>query len=148
MSLYGAYPSPGLDHIKARFGHPKDRRPDLLQVQAGLAVSSDGCVPLWHHGYDGGAGEVAQVVPAMEALSSLAGERSFLLVGESKLVSYPNLAAMVAARVGFIAPASKSYVGADLLWPATLKRLPPSTTSPNSLKVPSSWVSRHRPCMC
>lgn len=115
ISLYGAYHSADPNHIEPRFGHPKDRRPDLKQVQAGLAVSADGAVPLWHHAYDGGAGEVAQVVPAMEALSKLAGERSFLLVGDSKLVSYPNLAAMVDARVGFIAPASKSYVGADVL---------------------------------
>jgi transposase len=115
ISLYGAYPSADPDHIEPRFGHPKDRRPDLLQVQAGLAVSADGGIPLWHRSYDGGAGEVAQVVPAMEALSKLAGERSFLMVGDSKLVSYPNLAAMVAAGVSFIAPASKSYVGADVL---------------------------------
>ncbi len=115
ISLYGAYPSQDPEHIEARFGHPKDRRPDLLQVQAGLAVSADGGIPVWHHAYDGGAGEVAQVVPAMEALSKLAQERSFLLVGDSKLVSYPNLAAMHRARVSFIAPASKSYVGADVL---------------------------------
>lgn len=115
ISLYGAYPSQDPDHIEASFGHPKDRRPDLLQVQAGLAVSSDGGVPLWHHAYDGGASEVAQVVPAMEALLKLAKERRFLLIGDSKLVSYPNLAAMVEAQVSFIAPASKSYVGADVL---------------------------------
>jgi transposase len=125
ISLYGAYLSSDPDHIEARFGHPKDRRPDLKQVQAGLAVSADGAVPLWHHAYDGGAGEVAQVVPAMEALSTLAGERSFLLVGDSKLVSYPNLAAMVAARVGFIAPASKSYVGADVLGACDLEAATP-----------------------
>jgi transposase len=125
ISLYGAYPTHDPDHIEARSGHPKDRRPDLLQVQAGLAVSSDGGVPLWHHAYDGGAGEVAQVVPAMEALSSLAKERSFLMVGDSKLVSYPNLAAMVAARVSFIAPASKSYVGADVLGACDLEAAEP-----------------------
>lgn len=115
ISLYGAYPSPVEGHIEPRFGHPKDRRPDLKQVQAGLAVTADGAIPIWHHGYSGGAGEVAQVVPAMEALSGLAGERRFLMVGDSKLVSYPNLAAMIAAGVSFIAPASKSYVGADVL---------------------------------
>ncbi len=115
ISVYGAYPSPDPDHIEPRYGHPKDRRPDLKQVQAGLAVSSDGAIPLWHHSYDGGAGEVAQVVPAMRALSTLAKQRSFLLVGDSKLVSYPNLAAMIKARVDFIAPASKSYVGAEVL---------------------------------
>jgi transposase len=125
ISLYGAYPSADPDHIQARFGHPKDRRPDLKQVQAGLAVSADGGIPVWHHAYDGGAGEVSQVVPAMEALSSLAGERAFLLVGDSKLVSYPNLAAMVAAGVGFIAPASKSYVGADVLGACDLQAATP-----------------------
>ena len=115
ISLYGAYPSPVEDYIEPRFGHPKDRRPDLKQVQAGLAVTADGGIPVWHRAYDGGAGEVAQVVPAMEALSKLAGERRFLMVGDSKLVSYPNLAAIIDARVGFIAPASKIYVGADVL---------------------------------
>ncbi|MHB8296565.1 MAG: IS1634 family transposase [Acidimicrobiales bacterium] len=115
ISLYGAYASRVEGHIEPRFGHPKDRRPDLLQVQAGLAVSADGGIPIWHSAYDGGAGEVAQVVPAMEALSKLAGERRFLMVGGSKLVSYPNLAAMVEAGVSFIAPASKSYVSAEVL---------------------------------
>src|ERR1035437_7630716 len=108
ISLYGAYASPDGDYIEPRFGHPKDRRPDLLQVQAGLAVSADGGVPLWHRAYDGGAGEVAQVVPAMEALPELAGERRFLMVGDSKLVSYPNLRALIKAEVSFIAPASRS----------------------------------------
>jgi transposase len=115
ISLFGAYASPDEDYAEPRFGHPKDRRPDLLQVQAGLAVSADGGIPLWHRAYDGGAGEVAQVVPAMEALSKLAGERRFLMVGDSKLVSYPNLRAITEAEVSFIAPASKSYVGADVL---------------------------------
>jgi len=115
ISLYGAYGSPDPDYIEPRFGHPKDRRPDLLQVQAGLAVSADGGIPIWHRAYDGGAGEVAQVVPAMEALSKLAEERRFLMVGDSKLVSYPNLRAIIEAEVSFIAPASKSYVGADVL---------------------------------
>jgi transposase len=115
ISLFGACASPDGDYIEPRFGHPKDRRPDLLQVQAGLAVSADGGVPLWHRAYDGGAGEVAQVVPAMEALSKLAGERSFLMAGDSKLVSYPNLRALTEAEVTFAAPASKAYAGAGVL---------------------------------
>ena len=114
ISLYGAYRSPDADFVEPRFGHPKDRRPELA-VQAGLAVAADGGFPVWHRAYDGGAGEVAQVVPAMEALATLAGERRFLMVGDSKLVSYPNLRAMIKAEVSFIAPASKSYVGADVL---------------------------------
>lgn len=50
----------------------------------------------------------------MTTLKQLAGERSFLLIGDSKLVSYPNLRAMTRAGVTFIAPASKTYVGVDV----------------------------------
>jgi transposase len=115
ISLYGAYEEVENGFIAPRFGHPKDRRPDLKQVQTGLAVTGDGGVPVWHRAYDGGAGEVAQVAGAMRALAELAAERRFLLVGDSKLVSYANLRDIVAAKVDFIAPASKTYVGAEVL---------------------------------
>ena len=42
ISLYGAYPDPDDGFPAPRYGHPKDRRPDLKQVQTGLAVSGDG----------------------------------------------------------------------------------------------------------
>jgi transposase len=115
ISLYGAYEEPEQGFIAPRFGHPKDRRADLKQVQTGLAVSGDGGVPVFHRAYDGGAGEVAQVAGAMRALRQLAGPRRFLVVGDSKLVSYANLRDIMAAEVDFIAPASKTYVGAELL---------------------------------
>ncbi|MGH8901091.1 MAG: IS1634 family transposase [Egibacteraceae bacterium] len=115
ISLYGAYDHPEEGFVEPRYGHPKDRRPDLKQVQTGLAVSGDGGVPIFHRAYDGGAGEVSQVTGAMQALRELAGPRKFLLVGDSKLVSYPNLAAMIEAGVKFIAPASKTYVDAATL---------------------------------
>jgi transposase len=115
ISLYGAYDDPEDGFIAPRFGHPKDRRPDLRQVQTGLAVTGDGGVPVFHRAYDGGAGEVAQVAGAMRALRELAGPRRFLLVGDSKLVSYANLRDIMAAGVDFIAPASKTYVGAEVL---------------------------------
>ena len=115
ISLYGAYPQTDSEFATPRFGHPKDRRPDLKQVQAGLAVSGDGGIPVFHHAYDGGAGEVNQVIPAMTALQTMAAPRKFLLVGDSKLISYGNMADMIAARVEFIAPASKTYVPAPVL---------------------------------
>jgi len=113
ISLFGQYEETEPDFIAPRFGHPKDRRPDLKQVQTGLAVAADGGIPLWHRAYDGGAGEVAQVVGAMTALKAMAIPPAFLLVGDSKLVSYANLAAMCQANVAFIAPASKKYVDAE-----------------------------------
>src|SRR5262249_7895899 len=36
-------------------------------------------------------------------------------IGDSKLISYPNLAAMARAEVAFIAPASKQYVPVEVL---------------------------------
>ncbi|EWM18335.1 hypothetical protein KUTG_08639 [Kutzneria sp. 744] len=115
ISLYGAYDQADTDHPAPKFGHPKDRRPDLKQIQAGLAVTGDGGVPVFHRAYDGGAGEVAQVVGAMSALQTMARPREFLLVGDSKLVSYANVSAMIASGVGFVAPASKAYTPAATL---------------------------------
>jgi len=115
ISLYGAYDQTDEDHPAPKFGHPKDRRPDLKQIQAGLAVAGDGGVPVLHRAFDGGAGEVNQVVGAMTALKQMAGPRRFLLVGDSKLVSYGNIRDMIAAEVEFIAPASKTYVPARVL---------------------------------
>jgi len=115
ISLFGAYSAPQEGYAAPRLGHPKDRRTDLKQIQTGLAVTGDGGVPVFHRAYHGGAGEVAQVTAAMQALRKLAAPRKFLMVGDSKLVSYPNLAAMIEADVEFIAPASKSYVKATTL---------------------------------
>lgn len=112
ISLYGDYEQPDPDAPAPRFGHPKDRRPDLKQIQAGLMVTGDGAVPVFHRAYSGGAGEVGQVTAAMRACRELAAPRRFLLVGDSKLVSYANLRDMIEAGVEFIAPASKTYVAA------------------------------------
>jgi transposase len=114
VSLYGAYPEADPDYPAPRWGHPKDRRADLKQIQTGLAVSGDGGIPVFHRPYSGGAGEVAQVVGAMAALKQIAGPRPFLLVGDSKLISYTNAAAMNAEGVGFIAPLAASRVPAGL----------------------------------
>lgn len=115
ISLFGAYDDVDADHVRPRYGKPKDRRPDLKQIQTGLAVTGDGGVPVLHRAFDGGAGEVNQVVGAMESLRSMAGERRFLLVGDSKLISYENLHAFFAAEVTFVAPASKHWVDSKML---------------------------------
>jgi hypothetical protein len=115
ISLYGVYDDAEAGFAQPRWGKPKDRRPDLKQVQTGLAVSSDGGVPVWHRADDGGAGEVAQVAGAMTALKELAGTRKLLLVGDSKLISRGNIVAMNTAQVAFIAPAGKPYLPATQL---------------------------------
>ena len=115
ISLYGDYDTVDENHVRPRYGKPKDRRPDLKQIQTGLAVTGDGGVPVLHRAFDGGAGEVNQVIGAMESLRAMAGERRFLLVGDSKLISYANLHAFFAAATTFVAPASKDWVSAETL---------------------------------
>ncbi len=122
ISLYGAFDQPDTGHPAPRFGHPKDRRPDLKQIQAGLAVTGDGGVPVFHRAYDGGAGEVAQVVGAMTELQKMARPQDFLMIGDSKLVSYNNVSAMIESGTGFIAPASKAYTPAATLAALDLTR--------------------------
>ena len=110
LSLYGAYPQADEEYPGPRWGHPKDRRPDLKQIQTGIAVSGDGGIPVFHRAYDGGAAEVSQVVGAMTALRKTAGPRRFLMVGDSKLISYANAAAMAAEGVSFVAPLAAARV--------------------------------------
>jgi transposase len=115
VSVHGQYAQNEDGFPAPRFGHPKDRRPDLKQVQAGIAVSGDGGIPVFHRAFDGGAGEVSQVIPMMKALQKMATQRRLLIIGDSKLISYANLAAMDGDGVTFVAPASKVYVPAAQL---------------------------------
>ncbi len=112
FSLHGAYDDTDEDYPEPRYGHPKDRRPDLLQIQAGIAAAGDGGIPVYHRAYDGGAAEVSQVSEAMTELKKIAGTKTFLLIGDSKLVSYGNVAAVTGQGCTFLAPASKTYVKA------------------------------------
>lgn len=114
MSLHGSYDRVDEGYPVPAWGHPKDRRADLKQIQAGIAVTADGGIPVFHRAYDGNAGEVAQVVDTMEHLRALADPRTFLLIGDSKLISYTNVTAMIDAKVTFIAPLASARVPAGL----------------------------------
>lgn len=90
ISLFGGYDGIEAGSAEPSHGHPKDRRFDLKQIQAGLGVTADGGVPIFHRAFDGRAGEIAQVVGAMESLRDMCAPRRFLLVGDTKLISYGN----------------------------------------------------------
>jgi transposase len=106
MSLHGAYDpdEQDPDYPQVAYGHPKDRRVDLKQIQAGLGVAADGAVPLLATAISGGAGEITQVVGAIQRFQRTAGVKRFLMIGDSKLISYDNLTALSGAQVEFIAP--------------------------------------------
>lgn len=112
MSVHGDYPAEGQDEDfpVINYGHPKDRRVDLKQVQAGLAVSADGGIPVHARVFGGPAAEVSQVVGAMKDLRTMAGPRDFLLVADSKLVSYANVSALLVAGAHFVAPVPAAQI--------------------------------------
>lgn len=122
MSLYGAYPADDQDeeYPRIKHGHPKDRRYDLKRIQTGLAVTGDGDIPLLSRVIDGGAAEISQITGTMNSLRAMAGPKEFLLIADSKLISYGNVAALIKAGTDFIAPAPASkvdgtvYAGLDL----------------------------------
>ncbi len=104
ISLYGSYEGVDEAFPVPAYGHPKDGRSDLKQAQTGIASAGDGGIPLWSKGFDGNAGEVNQVIGAFTQMQKMAGRKDLLLVGDSKLISYGNVAAMNAAGVRFVAP--------------------------------------------
>ncbi|MBF8190135.1 IS1634 family transposase [Nonomuraea sp. K274] len=115
ISLYGDYAQAEEEFAQPKYGHPKDRRPDLKQIQAGIGTTADGAVPIFSRVYDGGAAEVSQVTGAMRGLQKIAGRRELLLLGDSKLISYDNVRELGQAGVTFIAPAPKAVVPATVL---------------------------------
>ncbi len=94
MSLFGDYDDLQAGFVEPSYGHPKDRRVDLKQIQTGIGVTGDRGIPIFHRAFDGRAGEVSQVVGAMESLRSMCEPRRFLLVGDTKLISYGNVASL------------------------------------------------------
>ena len=72
FSLYGACDQPDEDYPAPGYGHPKDRRTDLLQIQAGIAAAGDGGIPVCACAYSGGDAEISQVTGAMTALKKIA----------------------------------------------------------------------------
>jgi transposase len=106
ISVHGDYAGNEEGFPAVRFGHPKDRRPDL--VQARITVSGDAGIPVLHRAFDGGADEVGQVIAVIKALQQMATQHRLLIIGDSRLISYANLAAMDSNGVTFVAPASKT----------------------------------------
>ena len=120
MSVYGDYDAVYEAYPIPDYGHPKDRRTDLKQIQAGLAAAGDGGIPFWHNVFSGNAGEVNQVIDTLSTLQRIARRRDLLVLGDSKLISYGNVVAMNGAQVRFIAALGAARVENSLF--ASLNR--------------------------
>ncbi|HEY3079069.1 MAG TPA: IS1634 family transposase [Chloroflexota bacterium] len=103
----GAYPEaeqqPGYARLQYGYGGGDQKQVRYLQV-----TTDDGAVPLWDQVHDGSTADVATVVQTMRALREHAGCSDFVLVGDSKLLSVPNRAALLTAGVGYLAPLART----------------------------------------
>ncbi|WP_328624069.1 hypothetical protein OHA88_02900 [Streptomyces sp. NBC_00353] len=72
-------------------------------------VTADGGIPLLSRVIDGGAAEISHT-GTMNSLRAMAGPKEFLLIADSKLISYGNVTALIKAGTDFIAPAPASKV--------------------------------------
>ncbi len=103
----GAYPEEeqqaGYARLQYGYGGGEHKQVRYLQVS-----TDDGAVPLWDQVHDGGTADVTTVVATMRALREHAGCTDFALVGDSKLLSEANRAALLTAGVGYLAPLART----------------------------------------
>ena len=108
LSFHGAFADQDSDGPQITYGHSKARRPDLKQVMVGFGVTGDGAIPLHHNTVNGSTAEVGQVVTGFQKLKELAKRDNLIMVGDTKLISQPNVIRACRAGVQFCAPAPAS----------------------------------------
>jgi transposase len=88
------------------YGYSSNKGDDRKQLRMGLAAAQDGAVPLWHDVLSGHTADVTTVVATMKNLQEQLQVSSFLLIGDSKLLSYENMFAIDRAGNFFLGPLS------------------------------------------
>ena len=99
----GEYPedeqAAGYARVQYGYGSGAQKQVRYLQV-----TTTDGAVPVWDQPWDGNTTDVATVIDTMRALREHARCTDFVLIGDSKLLSAANRAALLAAELGYLAP--------------------------------------------
>ena len=91
--------------ITITFGYSKKHRQDLKQLVWSLSVSSDSSFPLFQKAYSGNTADVDTYVEQWQNLIDLLGEKNFLYVADSKLITKENMTQIHNDDGFFIAPA-------------------------------------------
>lgn len=119
------------DHALLRFGHSKDRRPDLLQFKQGLGVLDPAGVPIFTETLAGNAADDPQYVPAWRAMAQTIGHTHFLYVADSKAGALETRASIDREGGIYLFPVPRTGTVPD-----TLQTL--VTTTPSSALTPIS----------
>ncbi len=103
----GAYPEEeqAADYPRVCYGYGGGGQQQVRYVQV---TSDDGAVPVWDQVVDGNTADVATVADTLTALREHAQCLAFVLIGDSKLLSTLNRQALLAAKVGYLAPLART----------------------------------------
>lgn len=93
------------EYAQVRYGYGSGTQKQVRYLQV---TTDDGAVPVWDQPLDGNTTDVATVVETMQALRKHARCTDFVLIGDSKLLSTTNRAALLTAKVGYLAPLART----------------------------------------
>jgi transposase len=104
----GAYdPPPGTTPVVAiTHGYNGREDPTRKQVTVSLSVAADGAVPAWYELADGNAADCRAYLTHLKAAQELLHLTDVLIVGDSKLVTGPNILGFCRAQARFVGPTS------------------------------------------
>ncbi|NCO39111.1 MAG: hypothetical protein COZ06_13280 [Armatimonadetes bacterium CG_4_10_14_3_um_filter_66_18] len=103
----GAYERQNEQFPTIEYGYSSNKADqDRKQVRLGAATVQDGAIPVWHEVLSGHSADVTTVVDTMHNLQKQLQVSNFLLIGDSKLLSYGNMFAIHRANNYFLGPLS------------------------------------------
>lgn len=86
------------------YGYTGKQAPSRKQLTLPLSMAADGAIPLWYHVADGNAADARCYLAHLAALRERLHLDEPLVVGDSKLITRPNMRGFCRARARFIGP--------------------------------------------
>jgi transposase len=108
LAFEGAYiPAPGeVTPVKVTYGYTGREDPTRKQVTVSLSVAADGAIPAWYQLADGNAADTRAYLAHLDAVRAQLHLDDVLMVGDSKLISRPNMLGFCRAKARFVGPTS------------------------------------------
>lgn len=108
LAFEGAYePDPGeVPPVRIVHGYTGREDPSRKQVTVSLSVAADGAIPAWYELADGNAADTRAYLAHLRAAQEQLHLQDLLVVGDSKLITRPNMRGFCRAHARFVGPAS------------------------------------------
>jgi transposase len=117
LAFEGAYaPVPDdVAPIQITYGYTGRDDPTRKQVTVSLSVAADGAIPAWYQLADGNASDTRAYLAHLNAVREQLHLDAVLVVGDSKLISRPNMLGFCRAKARFVGPTSLSVTDRQAL---------------------------------